>query len=310
MTRVPGEDPGPKPAAWRSARARAPATLALLALGLLPLTVPGNAAIPTPHAGTAEVLSGGTAPTFTRDVAPILFEQCGTCHHPGGAGPFSLLSYEDAKKRAKQIASVTQRRYMPPWLPEPGHGDFVGTRRLTDAQIETIGRWAEGGAREGDPADLPPVPSFQEGWVFGRPDLVLDLPEAYTLRAGGTDFFRNFVFPVTVEKRRYVGALEVQPGNTRVVHHANVLVDRFGVARQLDREDVDLGFGGMKVKLESRRFEPQTHFLFVAPRFSTTSVGAPANYVAVNDFDPSARIGWNGPYLTTKATTYPNPTLV
>jgi tetratricopeptide (TPR) repeat protein/mono/diheme cytochrome c family protein len=245
---------------------RAVFAFALLAVGLLQLAVPGRAAIPAPRrAGPVEAPPNEAPPTFTRDVAPVFFRNCGDCHHPGGAGPFSLLSYQEAKKHAKQIASVTGRRYMPPWLPEPGHGDFLGARRLTDAQIDTIARWAQAGAPEGNPSDLPPVPSFSDGWRLGIPDLVLELPEAYTLRAGGTDFFRNFVFPVPVEARRYVKSFEILPGNPRVVHHANVLVDRFGAARQLDREDADLGFGGMKVKLESRRFEPQTHFLFWKP---------------------------------------------
>lgn len=245
---------------------RAAAALALFAAGLLPLALPDRAAIPPPRrSGPVDAPPGDAPPTFARDVAPIFFQNCGVCHHPGGAGPFSLLSYDEARKHAKQIASVTRRRYMPPWLPEPGYGDFLGVRRLTDAQIDTIARWAEGGAREGNASDLPAAPSFPDGWLLGKPDLVLELPQAYTLRAGGTDFFRNFVFPVPVDGRRYVKALEILPGNSRVVHHANVLVDRFGAARQLDREDMDLGFGGMKVKLESRRFEPQTHFLFWKP---------------------------------------------
>ena len=245
---------------------RAALALALLAAGLLPLAVPGRAAIPAPRRSRpVDAPPDEASPTFTRDIAPLFFQNCGVCHHPGGAGPFSLLAYDEARKHAKQIASVTQRRYMPPWLPEPGFGDFLGARRLTDAQIDTIARWVEGGAREGNPSDLPPAPSFPDGWLLGKPDLVLELSEAYTLRAGGTDFFRNFVFPFTQGGRRYVKALEVLPGNPRVVHHANVLVDRYGAARQLDREDADLGFGGMKVKLESRRFEPQTHFLFWKP---------------------------------------------
>src|SRR5580704_12052025 len=110
-------------------------------------------------------------PTFTRDVAPILYHHCATCHHPGEVAPFSLLTFQDAAKRAKLIATVTASRYMPPWQPEPGYGHFQGERRLPDADIATLRRWAEAGAPQGDPAHLPPAPHFREGWQLGTPDM-------------------------------------------------------------------------------------------------------------------------------------------
>src|SRR5271157_4753840 len=97
-------------------------------------------------------------PTFVHDVAPILYQHCAPCHRPGEAGPFSLLSYADAKKRAAQIAAVTSSRYMPPWLPEPDHGDFADELRLSESQIDTLARWVSQGMPEGDPAGLPPAP--------------------------------------------------------------------------------------------------------------------------------------------------------
>ena len=101
-----------------------------------------------------------TAPvTFTRDIAPILYQRCIACHRPGEVAPFPLLTYADAAKRAALIAQVTATRYMPPWKPEPGYGDFEGARGLTRAEIEAIRRWAATGAPEGNPADLPPVPA-------------------------------------------------------------------------------------------------------------------------------------------------------
>src|SRR5215475_2833436 len=103
-------------------------------------------------------------PTFSQDIAPIVFHNCAPCHRPGEAGPFSLLTYTDAKKRAQQIARVTSIRFMPPWPPEPGYGDLVGARRLTDEQIALIQRWAAAGAPEGPPAAPPPRPTFTEGW--------------------------------------------------------------------------------------------------------------------------------------------------
>src|SRR5918911_2447200 len=203
--------------------------------------------------------------TFNKDVAPILFQNCAECHHPGGPAPFSLMSYQDAKKRAKQIVAVTESRYMPPWLPAPGYGDFVGARRLSDQQISTIKAWVEQGSAEGLPSDLPPAPRFNEGWQLGQPDLIVQMPRAYTLPASGTDVFRNFVIPVPVTAPRYVKAVEILPGNRRVVHHANILVDRTQMFRRLDAQDAEVGFPGMDIRVESESFEPDSHFLFWKP---------------------------------------------
>lgn len=118
---------------------------------------------PLPVAGGAGHTAAGT-PTFTRDVAPILFKHCATCHHAGEVAPFSLLTWQDAAKRAKLIATVTGSRYMPPWKPEPGYGHFQGERRLSDGEIATLRRWADAGAPQGEAAALPPAPRFPEGW--------------------------------------------------------------------------------------------------------------------------------------------------
>ena len=106
---------------------------------------------------------GAESVTFNKDIAPIVFQNCATCHRPGQSGPFNLLTYADVQKRAKQIAELTQKRYMPPWLPEPGHGDFVNSRRLSDAQIGLIQRWVAQGTEEGNAADLAPPPKWTEG---------------------------------------------------------------------------------------------------------------------------------------------------
>ncbi|MFQ5738842.1 MAG: tetratricopeptide repeat protein [Acidobacteriota bacterium] len=203
--------------------------------------------------------------TFSKDIAPIVFTNCAICHHPGGSAPFNLLTYSDVKKRARQIAVVTQSRYMPPWLPEPGYGEFVGERRLSRHQIQTIQRWVEEGALEGSPSDLPLPPQFTQGWELGEPDLVVEMPAPYSVPARGRDVFRNFVFPVRVQGTRYVRALEIHPGNKTLVHHANILIDRTGFSRRLDSKDPEVGFGGMEIEIESERFEPQSHFLFWKP---------------------------------------------
>jgi tetratricopeptide (TPR) repeat protein len=203
--------------------------------------------------------------TFNRHVAPIVYRNCAPCHRPGEAGPFSLLSYADVRKRADQIARVTASRYMPPWPPERGYGDLAGERRLGEDQIALLQRWVREGAPEGPPAEAPAPPRFTEGWQLGPPDLVVEMRETYTLPAEGGDVFRNFVIPVPGQGTRYVRALELRPGDKKVVHHANVLVDTTGSARRRDASDPGVGFAGMDVELESDRFEPDSHFLFWKP---------------------------------------------
>jgi Flp pilus assembly protein TadD len=202
--------------------------------------------------------------TFNKEIAPIIYQNCAVCHHSGGSAPFSLMTYQEVKKRAEQIADVTQSRYMPPWLPE-NHGEFVGERRLTEPQIKNLKLWSEQGKAEGKPADLPPMPKFNEGWQLGQPDLILKMPQAYMLRAGGKDVFRNFVIPVPLTKTRYVKAIEILPGNKKIVHHANILIDRTQSSRELDKKDGSPGFEGMSISIESERFEPDSHFLFWKP---------------------------------------------
>src|SRR6267378_3266264 len=105
-------------------------------------------------------------PTFMKDIAPILYQNCVSCHRPGEVAPLSLIDYKTVKKHADDIGTVTESRYMPPWKAEPGHGDFMNERRLTDAQIKLINIWTEQGAPEGNPKDLPPAPKFAEGWYL------------------------------------------------------------------------------------------------------------------------------------------------
>jgi mono/diheme cytochrome c family protein len=185
------------------------------------------------------------AVTFNRDIAPIVFGVCANCHRPGESAPFPLLSYEDTLRRAQLIAAVTKIRYMPPWQPAPGFAEFFGDRSLTDEQIALFAQWLEDGTPEGDPADLPPLPTWTPGWQFGEPDLVVELPLEYTVAPDGVDVFRNFVIPVPIESDRYVRSVEIRPGNNRVVHHATLKIDRSGTARQLDARDPEPGYDGM-----------------------------------------------------------------
>jgi tetratricopeptide (TPR) repeat protein len=190
------------------------------------------------------VLNAQPRVTFTKDIAPILWSRCASCHRPGEIGPFSLITYDDARRHATLIADVTARRIMPPWKPVAGKGDFQSVRRLTDPELELLQRWIEDGAPQGDPSALPPVPNWGDGWQLGQPDLVVRMPEQYLVPADGTDLFRTFVMPIPVAAARYVRAIEFHPGNARVVHHANLGVDRTRSSRQLDARDPEPGYAG------------------------------------------------------------------
>jgi hypothetical protein len=205
----------------------------------------------------------GAPITFNKDVAPILFEHCAICHRPGQSGPFPLLTYEDARKRARLIADVTARRYMPPWLPEPGCGEFAGKRGLSEGDIGVLRQWSSEGALEGQASDLPPRPQWPDGWVLGKPDLVLELPKSYTLSGEGKDVYRNFVVPVPLERQRYVKGIELQPANPKIVHHAFIKVDSGRNCRKLDGQDGTPGFPGMG--LPDGVEMPEGHFLVWQP---------------------------------------------
>jgi Flp pilus assembly protein TadD len=210
------------------------------------------------------LLAGGRVcaqPTFSKDVAPIIFGRCGQCHHPGGSAPFGLLTYAAARSHATQIALVTRTRLMPPWKVEPGHGDFIGLQPLSELEIDVIQRWVAAGATEGKRRDLPQTPQWTGGWQLGTPDLVVTFPESYSLPAGGPDISRVFVIPLPVDTVRNVRGIEFNPGNSRV-HHANIRVDATPASRQLDAQDPEPGYDGIIVR---SAVYPDGHFLGWTP---------------------------------------------
>jgi hypothetical protein len=195
--------------------------------------------------GTAIVQAA--TPTYNQDVAPILWKNCAGCHRPGEIGPFSLLSYKDAAKRASFLVDVTESRRMPPWKPEPGFGSFHDERRLSETDIKMIAAWAEAGAPEGNVTDLPPAPKFADGWQLGTPDLVLKVPDSFSVPGTGDDVYRCFVIPIPIDSNKTVAAFEFRPGNRKVVHHALLYLDGTGAARERDQFDPGPGyasFGG------------------------------------------------------------------
>ena len=184
--------------------------------------------------------------TFTEHVAPIVFQNCSSCHRPGEGTPFSLLNYRDVKKRGQLIRDVTSSGYMPPWPPARGWGHFQDERRLTPAQVATLGDWVATGMTEGPAEKLPPLPQFPaSGWSLGEPDLVVTLPAAFDIPADGRDIYRSFVLPLHLDEDKWVTAVEIRPTARSVVHHALYFLDNTGAARKLDEADPVPGFGRM-----------------------------------------------------------------
>ena len=182
--------------------------------------------------------------TFSKHVAPLVLAHCAPCHRPGRMAPFSLLTYEDVRPRAKQIAEVTSTRTMPPWKPAESHGQFQGDRRLSEAQIAIFQQWVAHGMLRGDATDLPPIPQWVDGWQLGTPDLVVTMPQAYVLPAQSRDVFRTFVIPIPVKSASYVRAVEFRPGNHSVVHHANIKIDPTRLSRRRDEDEPGAGYEG------------------------------------------------------------------
>jgi hypothetical protein len=195
------------------------------ALALLPFAV--SIVVPLPaivgqNSGTNEI-------TFSKDVAPIVFENCVYCHRPGEIAPFSMLTFASVRPWAKSIKEQVLQRRMPPWFADSHYGSFVNARRLSDKDIQTIVNWVDGGSREGSPADMPAVPQLTDGWQIGTPDLVVTMTEPYKLPATGTippvTLPSDYVFP----EDTWVRAVEVRPGNRNVVHQALALVGNGGL---------------------------------------------------------------------------------
>ncbi len=200
--------------------------------------------------------------TFAKDVAPLVFDRCGSCHRPGGPAPFSLLTYEQVKQRARLIATVTGSGFMPPWKAEAESGPFVGQKPLTRAERDMIRRWVDAGADEGDPRDMPATPTWTDDWQLGTPDLIVTVPAAYELQAEASDVFRIFALPLPVDGTRYVRGIEFRPGNARVVHHANIRLDRTPASRRLDEADLAPGYDGL---MPPSAEYPDGHFLGWTP---------------------------------------------
>jgi hypothetical protein len=159
------------------------------------------------------------APTFSKDVAPILYKNCTVCHRPGEIGPFSLLTYAEARPWVKAIANRVTDGTMPPWHADPAYGTFVNDRRLSAAEKDTILKWVAAGAPEGNRADLPAAPVYPSGWAIGQPDAVYQMTEAYPVPASGTIDYKHFEVPTNLAEDKWIQAFELKPDARSVVHH-------------------------------------------------------------------------------------------
>ena len=173
------------------------------------------------------ILSAASAPqaiTYSKDVAPILQNNCESCHRPGEAAPMSFLSYKQTRPWAAAISEAVTLKKMPPWFADPKYGHFSNDRSLKQSDIDTLVAWAKNGAKEGDPKDLPKPVAFLEGWNIGKPDLQIEMPAAFNIPAAGTIDYQYILIPGNFKEDTWVQQAEVRPGNRALVHHVIAFV--------------------------------------------------------------------------------------
>src|ERR1700719_4235028 len=159
-------------------------------------------------------------PTFTKDVAPILQKHCQTCHRPGEAAPFSMLTYEETRPWALMIKMAVTKKIMPPWFADPQYGHFANERSLSADEIRTLAAWVNGGAQKGAAENMPPpTKSFVEGWGIPAPDVVFQLPKPFPVPAAGVIDYQYVIVPTGFKEDKWVQMLEVRPTDRAVVHH-------------------------------------------------------------------------------------------
>jgi Ca2+-binding EF-hand superfamily protein/mono/diheme cytochrome c family protein len=190
--------------------------------------------------------------TYAEHIAPIVHAKCSSCHHPGEAGPFPLLSFEDLSKRADTIAAVVGDGYMPPWPPADGPHKLAHDRRLSTEQKTQLLAWIADGCPPGDLTKAPAPPAYADGWTLGPPDLVVQMEGTFEVPADGPDVHRNFVVPLNLPDDKWVKAIDLRPQARSVVHHALYFVVDSDTARERDAADATPGFRGMSIPVRER----------------------------------------------------------
>ena len=234
-------------------------------------------------------------PTYTKDVAPILFKNCTGCHRPGEIGPMSLLTYEDVRPRAKDIRDKVADGIMPPWHADKTHGTFANDRSLSEADKATLIRWANNGAPKGNPKDMPPAPTYTEGWTVGQPDVVLEMPVDYKIPADGFVEYEYFEIPTNFTEDKWVQSVEVRPGARAVVHHVIVTArpgkpeprpGGFTFAKGMEIPKGQTGAGPAATDIDPKHGKGQS--LFPAPQRLGVFVGAYAPGTSVFKYEPGS----------------------
>ena len=192
-----------------------------------PAAIAAAFALATLVSGASSTASAQGDVTFTKDVAPIIFENCVSCHRPGQTAPMALRTYAEVRPWARGIKERVESRAMPPWFSDARHGFFKNEMRLMQDEIDTIARWVDAGAPQGNPADLPELPTFTEGWQFGEPDLIARLDEV-TVPADGPDYYPDLSYTLDIPEKRWIRAIEVKPGNRKVAHHSVIFTGAGG----------------------------------------------------------------------------------
>ena len=241
---------------------------------------------------------GAAIPTFTKDVAPILYKNCTSCHRPGEIGPMSLLTYDDVRPYAKDIRDKVGDGLMPPWHADQAYGKFANERRLTDQEKSVLLRWANNGAPKGDPAHLPSPPAYADGWSLGEPDVVMQIPVDYKVPADGFVEYEYFEIPTNFTEDKWVQAIEVRPGARAVVHHVIVTArppqperrpGGFTFARGMDIPKGQTGADGAAANPgEIKDVKGQS--LFPAPQRLGAFIGGFAPGTSASQFEPGSAV--------------------
>lgn len=204
------------------------------------------------------------APTFSKDVAPILHKRCVECHRPGEAAPMALRTYQEARPWAKAIKQSTLARTMPPWHADPAQTHFANSRRLTEQEVQTIAKWADNGAPEGDSKDLPKLPAYVEGWKIGKPDFTIDMGAEFKIPAEGVIRYQYYTVDPGFTEDKWIQAVEVRPGQRSQVHHILVFVREGGKRVTRAGEQFSDMLIGYAPGVPSIEFDADTAFLVKA----------------------------------------------
>lgn len=198
-----------------------------------PVSVPESKAFgcAIPEAAKA-VPKADTPVTFYRDVLPLLQTHCQSCHRPGQVGPINLTNYKQAARWADACLEEVKAKRMPPWKPDP-NPLLAGQRALPAAAVALFEKWVAQGMPEGNAKDAPPAPGFADDWTLGPPDLILEAPDEMVVGADGRDLFRVVAYPTNLPEDKFISAVEIKPGNARVVHHTVNVLDTTGNARKM-----------------------------------------------------------------------------